>query len=266
MITSPHNPRIKALAALRRRPARERSDVMLVEGYDELRLALESGARLQTLYYSAPLVQHRAQLELLDRLRGSGVELVELSPRAFERVAYRQGADGWLGVFSMISTGLSALQPRANALIIVCESVEKPGNLGAILRTADASDADAVIAASPVTDWGNPNLIRASKGCIFSVPVAEADGEEVIRWLREREIRIVIAAPDAGATLSEADLTGAVAIVLGSESRGLSKEWRENAEVAVRIPMFGHVNSLNVATSAALLVYEALRQRGQLAT
>jgi len=145
--------------------------------------------------------------------------------------------------------------------VLICEGVEKPGNLGAILRTADAAGVAAVIAADPVTDWGNPNVVRASKGTVFSVPVASAPTAEVLAWTAERSLTVVAATPDGDALLTEADLSGPAAIVVGSEARGLPPVWLEHASARVRIPMFGRADSLNVATSAAILLYEAVRQR-----
>lgn len=265
LISSPHNARVRSLAALRRRQERERANVVLVEGYQELMVAIDSGARPLAIYYCPSFVRDPSQLELLERVRPTGAELVELGPAAFRRAAYRQNPDGWLAIFPPLATSLDAVRTPPDALLLVCESVEKPGNLGAMLRTADAAGVHATIAASPATDWANPNLIRASKGCVFSVPIAEAEAEEVLPWLRARQIAVAAATP-AGTTYPQgADLRGPVALVIGSEERGLSRLWLEQADVRIRIPMLGRVNSLNAATAAALLVYEALRQRGRLA-
>ena len=264
IITSTQNPRVKALAALRRRQERERSGSVLVEGYEEVSLALTSGARPLELYYCPALIGNAEQLSLVEAVRAGGTEVVELSRQVFEKVAYRQNPDGWLAVFSPPPTSLAALRVGADALVLVCEAVEKPGNLGAMLRTADAAGADALIAVAPVIDWGNPNLVRASRGCLFSVPVAEAAPEAAIQWLRARGIAVVAAAPDAGMPPTAADLRRPVALAVGSEKHGLSGAWLQEADARVRIPMFGRVNSLNVAASAAILLYEALRQRGKL--
>ncbi len=237
---------------------------MLVEGYEELSMALDSGVRPLSLYYCPPLMADQAQLELLAKVEATGAEIVELGERAFERAAYREAPDGWLALVPAVSTDLRRLRLRADPLVLVCESVEKPGNLGAMLRTAEAAGVDAVIAAPAVTDWGNPNVVRASKGTIFSVPVAEAATAEVIEWLRAHGIAIVAATPESRSTFVAPDLRRGVAVAVGSEKHGLSRAWLEAADARVRIPMFGRVNSLNVATAAALVVYEALRQRGRL--
>jgi TrmH family RNA methyltransferase len=259
-LTSPNNPRVKELVALRRRRARDGGAVTLVEGHAELVLALDAGVRPRTLYWCPELVAGD-QLGTVDRVAGLGAEVVRLGRPVFEKVAYRQSPDGWLAVVPAVPTDLGRLRLGERPLLVVCEGVEKPGNLGAVLRTADAAGVTAVIAAGPVTDWGNPNLVRASKGTVFSVPVASTGSAEVLDWLAERAVPVVAATPEAERLLVDADLTGPVAIAVGAEKDGLSGPWLERAELRVRIPMFGRADSLNVATSAAILVYEAVRQR-----
>ncbi|HZD67678.1 MAG TPA: TrmH family RNA methyltransferase [Actinomycetes bacterium] len=255
---------MKPVVALRRRRDRERSGTMLVEGYEELTMALRSGVRPLALYYCPALVRDQAQVELLAVAEATGAELVELGERAFAKASYRDAPDGWLALVPTVSTTLDRLSLGADPLVIVCESVEKPGNLGAILRTAEAAGVDAVIAAPARSDWGNPNVVRASKGTVFSVPVAEAGTSELVEWLHAHGMAIIATTPDSPSTFATTDLRAGVAIAVGSESQGLSAAWLEAADARVRIPMFGRVNSLNVATAAALLAYEALRQRGRL--
>jgi TrmH family RNA methyltransferase len=258
-LTSVSNPRVKHLVGLRRRRQRDQSGLMLVEGYEELGLALSAGVVPVTLYYCPELA--RGDLATVDEVAALGSEVVSVSARVFEKVAYRESPDGWLAVVHTVPTDLTALTVEANPLTLVCESVEKPGNLGAMLRTADAVGAAAVIAARPITDWGNPNIVRSSKGTVFSVPVAAADSPDVLGWARQRSIQIVAATPDTDTVFTDVDFTGPTAIAVGSEKHGLSDEFLAAADVRVRIPMFGRVNSLNVATSAAIILYEALRQR-----
>jgi TrmH family RNA methyltransferase len=260
-ITSPANPRIKDLARARRR--RHRSGT-LVDGFAELSLAVAAGARPRAVYFCPALADDRteAHAELLERCARSGAELIHVTAVAFEKITYRRSPDGWLGVLPAVATGLDRIALRPGALVLVCESVEKPGNLGAVLRTADAAGVDAVIAAGPVTDWGNPNLVRASKGALFTVPVAEGSPVEVLEWLRAQRLTVVAATPDAARPFFAVDMTGPTAIVVGSEQSGLSELWLAGADEKVGIPMVGRVDSLNVATSAAILVYEAVRQRG----
>ena len=259
-ITSPANPRIKQLVALRRRRVREQSDVTVVEGLAEIELALAAGIRPRALYY-APALTAPESLPLVGRTAQLGAEVIQLTRPVFEKVSYREGPDGWLAVVPAIGGGLNQLRPGPRPLVLVSAGLEKPGNLGAILRTADAAGVAAVIAADPVTDWGNPNVVRASKGTVFSVPVASAPTAEVLEWLTARRLQVVAATPDASVLVTEADLTGATAIAVGAEQTGLSPEWLERADVRVRIPMFGKADSLNVSTSAAIILYEAVRQR-----
>jgi TrmH family RNA methyltransferase len=265
VLTSPANPRLKSLTALRRRRARDETGRTVVEGYEELSLALAAGARPEAIYFCPELfADDISPAELFAAAAASGAgdtELVQLGRTAFEKVAYRESPDGWLAVVPAVACDLAALRVGPSPLLLICESVEKPGNLGAILRTADAAGVDAVIAAAPVTDWGNPNLVRASKGTVFAVPVASAGTDEVLHWLRERGIGIVVTTPHTDRAYTEVDLTGPTAIVVGAEKHGVSGAWLSAARDRVLIPMSGRVNSLNVATSAAILTYEALRQR-----
>ncbi len=246
--------------ALRHRRARDRAGVTLVEGFEELGLALATGARPVSLYVCPALAGPGAQ-QMIDRVSDLGAEVILISRAVFGKIAYRESPDGWLAVLPAVRTSLGSLQTGANPLVLICEGVEKPGNLGAILRTADAAGVTAVIAADPVTDWANPNVVRASKGTVFSVPVASASTPEVLAWLEEHALALVAAAPDGDVLLTEADLSGPTAIAVGSEARGLPAAWLERADARLRIPMFGHADSLNVSTSAAILVYEAVRQR-----
>jgi TrmH family RNA methyltransferase len=247
--------------ALLKRRERERTGLMRVEGWAELRLALESGARPATLLYCPELFRRPSEVGLLQRVERAGAELIEVSPALFKQVTHRPTPDGWLAVFPAIRRKLRSLALGANALVLVAEGLEKPGNLGALLRTADAAGAGAVISASPRVDLGHPDVGHASRGALFSVPVCEAPSEDALRWLRERCLRIVAATPEASLRYDEAELRGPVALAVGRESRGVSALWLDAADVRVRIPMLGQVDSLNVAVAAALLLYEAARQR-----
>ena len=261
-ITSPANPRLKQLVALRRRRARDEAGVTVVEGFEELGLALDAGVRPRTLFYSPELMlDPDSQARVVDDVRASGVETVRVSRAAFEKVAYREGPDGFLALVPAVRAGLADLELPAEPLVLVCEGLEKPGNLGAMLRTADAAGVDAVIAVDPVTDWGNPNVVRGSKGTVFSVPVASASLDATLGWLRAHGIRLVATTPDTETLHTDADLTGALAIAVGTEKFGLTDEALRAADVRVRIPMHGSVNSLNASAAAAIVVYEAVRQR-----
>ena len=262
-ITSAANPRLKALATLRRRRGREQTGQTLVEGYDELGLALSAGVRPETLFLCAELMADPARQEdVVEAAAAAGAEVITLSRPAFEKVAYREGADGFLAVVPAVFASPEDLRLPDQPLLLIAEGVEKPGNLGAMLRTSDAAGVDAFVAADPVTDWGNPNVVRASKGTVFSVPVAAAPTAATLQWLSARGVRLVATTPDTETLHTDVDLTGPVAIAVGTEKTGLTDEFLDTADVRVRIPMSGKVNSLNVGTSAAIVLYEAIRQRG----
>lgn len=262
VITSPANPRLRALTGLRRRRAREESGVTLLEGYEELELALSAGVRPQTLFYCPELMlDPDRQTRVVRDVQAGGAEVVRLGRVAFEKVAYREGPDGFLAVVRSVGRGFEELTLPADPFLLVCQGVEKPGNLGAMLRTADAAGIHAVVAADPVTDWGNPNLVRSSKGTVFSVPVASASTQETLAVCRDRGVLVVAATPDTDVEHTDVDYTGPVAIAVGTEKAGLTEDFMAAADVHVRIPMTGRANSLNVATSAAIVIYEAVRQR-----
>ncbi|MBO0848674.1 MAG: RNA methyltransferase [Pseudonocardia sp.] len=255
-ITSTANPRIKDLVRLRRRRHREERGETLVEGYEELSLALSAGVRPVAVYH-CPELARPGELEAL----GGRAEPVLVSAPVFGKISYRESPDGWLAVLPAVRTGLADLRPGVDPLILVCEGVEKPGNLGAMLRTADAAGVAAVIATDPGTDWSNPNVIRASKGAVYAVPVAAAGTSDVLEWLAARAIPVLAATPEAATPYAELDLRGSLAVAVGAEKHGLSEPWLAAAAHRALIPMYGHVDSLNVSTSAAILLYEAVRQR-----
>jgi TrmH family RNA methyltransferase len=265
LITSPQNPRVKHVLRLRDRRHRERDGLMLVEGAGELAMALAAGARPQTVYFCPALAGPRAGAGLLARAQAAGAELVEVSQTVFARMAYRENPDGWLAVLPAVHRGLDDLPAALGlALFVVAEAIEKPGNLGALLRSADAAGVTGLIVCDPTTDVTNPNVVRSSRGTLFTVPLAEASTPESLAWLRARQISVVATSPQARLAYTEADLRGPVAIVVGAEDAGLRPAWLEQADLSLRIPMLGMVNSLNVATAATLLLYEALRQRGEI--
>jgi TrmH family RNA methyltransferase len=256
IITSPQNPRVKAAVRLRERRQREREGLALVEGFAEVSHCLAAGHVPVLLFVDGNAAGSREARQLLDRLRAGGTEVFETSPEVFAKLAYREHPDGWLAVVPIPRLSLERLEAGEDALILVVHGVEKPGNLGAMLRTADAVGAS-VILCEARTDAFNPNVVRASKGAVFSVALAEAGAAEAIGWLRQRGIRIVAASPDGERNYARGGLRRAVAIVVGAEDRGLPAEWTEAADQRVAIPMVGRVNSLNVSVAAALLLYEA---------
>jgi len=270
-ITSASNPRLKGLLGLRRRRTREETGQTLVEGYEEIGLALSAGVRPDTVYVCEDLFSPAGragsqdighQSDLLARLRHDRVEIVHLSRNAFEKVSYREGPDGLIAVVNRVGVTLDDLRVDGpDHLTLLSQGVEKPGNLGAMLRTADAAGVDAVIAADPVTDWGNPNVVRASKGTVFAVPAASGTTAEALAWLTANDVRLVVTTPETDLLHTDVDYTGRVAIAVGSEKHGADRTLLDAATHRVRIPMRGKANSLNVAASAAIVLYEAVRQR-----
>ena len=260
-LASPSNPRIKAAARLRDRRERDASGLTLVDGARELRRVLESGIEVVEAFVCEPLLAGEDARAALDALRAGGVAVTTTSEAAFAKLAFGDRAEGLVAVVRTPSLALDDLRPPADPLILVIEAVEKPGNVGAVLRSADGAGVDAVIAASPRTDLANPNVIRASAGTFFAVPMAAAPSEEVRSWLRERGIRIVAARVDGALAYTDADLTGPLAIVVGSEAEGLTGAWHAPDIEAIHLPMLGIADSLNVSVSAAILAYEARRQR-----
>lgn len=262
LITSPANPRLKAVVALRRRRARDERGATLVDGAEELAIALAAGVRPEVLFWCPELFNaDGAQEGVVSQARAAGAEAVRLSRLAFEKIAYREGPDGILAVVPTPRSGLSLPALARPPLVLVAEGVEKPGNLGAMLRTSDAAGVDLVIAADPVTDWGNPNVVRASKGTVFALPCAAASTAEVVEWLAQTGIALVATTPDTDLRYSQLDLTGPVAVAVGSEKHGLTRALLDAADHVVRLPMAGRADSLNVSVSAAVVLYEVVRQR-----
>ena len=268
-ITSPQNPRIKRISKLNDRRARDEARQTVVEGVREITVALGRGVVPVEAYLCPELIdgpEAETAARHLRAIAATGMtELFIVTPDVFAKMAYRGQSGGLLIVIDYRSLALDELQFRGAPFLVVIEEAEKPGNLGAVLRTADAAGVDAVIAPSPAdgrgTDLHNPNVIRASLGAYFTVPTVATSNEQAIAWLRERGIAIVAATPAAEALYTESDLTGPLAVVVGSEAWGLSEAWLAAADRRVRIPMAGSVDSLNLSASAALMMYEVVRQR-----
>jgi TrmH family RNA methyltransferase len=253
-ITSLQNPLVKSVMKLKSSASERRGTRrMLVEGRAEIQLAAAAGFAAQQLIVAPDLAREMP--------RGEEGPSVTVSAGIFAKLSYREHPDGWLGIFETPQSVLKDLRLGERPLVIVLEGVEKPGNLGAVLRTADAAAVDALVMADSRTDIYGPNVVRASRGTIFSVPVAQATSAESLEFLQKRGILIIAASPDADTEYTGQDLTEPLAIVLGTESDGLSQLWLEAADAKVKIPMRGRANSLNVSIAAALLTYEALRQR-----
>ena len=261
-ITSPANPKVKTVVKLRQRSHRDELGLMLVEGYREVKRALDNHYQPQQLFFCEELfLKGTNEPALIERCRALGAEIIACNAVVFEKMAYRERPEGLLAVGPQLRRELASLTVPPNALVIVAESIEKPGNLGTILRSADAAGVHAVIVCDRCTDLHNPNVVRASTGMIFAVPVVEADGATARAWLRERNFSILAATPHTDKLHTDVDLTGNVALVVGTEQYGLSDEWLNAADLRVRIPMLGQADSLNVAAATTILLFEAVRQR-----
>ncbi len=261
-ITSLGNAQVKAAVRLRERRERDRAGLTLVDGARELLCALDAGVAVEEAFVCEELLRTDDAREAADRLRSGRARVLDVSARVLDKVAFGDRTEGLVAVVRTPRAALGDLRLPVDPLVAVVEAVEKPGNLGAIVRSADGAGVDALIAADPRTDLFNPNAIRASVGTIFSLPLASASTPEALRWLREHGLRIVAARVDADRAHTDVDLGGPLAIAFGSEAVGLSPPWHAPDIIAVCVPMLGVADSLNVAATAAVLVYEARRQRG----
>ena len=261
-LTSPANPKIKHVVKLRSCSTREEAGEMIVEGFRECRRALDNGYRPTAIFHCPELyLKNENEAQLVADAERTGADVFTCSKTAFVKMAYKERPDGLLMTGPHVAKRLADLELPPNALVIVTESIEKPGNLGTILRSADAAKVAAVIVCDRTTDIHNPNVVRASTGTMFSVPIVEASSDEALAWLKEKGFRILAATPHAEKLHFEVELTGNVAIALGAEQYGLTAKWMDGAELRVRIPMLGLADSLNVSAAATILVYEAVRQR-----
>lgn len=260
-IESLQNQKVKYAFSLRERRDREREKKTILEGYRELSRAFEFGMKLEECFYCSGMFLGKNEFSLLEKLETAGTEITEVSPQILRKLAYRDRPEGLIAIASMMEHSLDEIQPVKNGLYIIAEAVEKPGNLGSILRSADAAGADALIVCDKCTDIYNPNVIRASTGALFTVALAEASKEETASWLKKNDVKLLAASPHAEKIYTDVDMTGAVALMVGAEQYGLSDFWMKNADIQVRIPMLGKIDSLNVATAATIILYEAARQR-----
>ncbi len=253
-ITSTSNSLVKELVRLRTRRHRDATHQFLIDGRRPVEVAVRSGA---------PILRQIICRELGGEPVVGDVPVTEMAPAPFRKASIRQKPDGVMALARHLNTGLSTLQVTDNPLMLVVESLEKPGNLGAMLRTADAAGVEAVIVADPTTDVHNPGVVRASQGSLFTVPLAVATTEAALAWLAARSIVLVAASPDATTTLWEQSLSGPVAIAVGTEATGISRQLRGAARNLASIPMMGEIDSLNASVAAAVMLYEAVRQRRQ---
>jgi len=257
-ISSVQNPFIKSLLQLQDKAKnRKQSGTFLIEGQREIMLAQKGGYRLITVLFSPEIISLSAVYELT----GSDTEIIEISKEVYQKLAYRDTTEGVLAVAESKSLLLSDLKLRKNPLILVAEAPEKPGNIGALLRTADAANLDAVIIANPKSDLYNPNIIRSSVGCLFTRPIATGSTEDVIAYLKDQGIAIYCATLQDSTHYYTQDYTAATALVVGTEATGLTEAWRTASKQNIIIPMEGEIDSMNVSVAAAILIFEAKRQR-----
>lgn len=260
-ITSIHNPRIKALAKLKKRSERDKQGVFVTEGYRPITRALAAGFHFDELYYSTEWFLGENEPKLLQTAKATGTSLTRVGKEAFLKIAYRERPEGLIAIGKQWHTTLADLTLSNNPFVIVVEAIEKPGNLGTILRSADATGAEAVIVCDAVTDLFNPNVVRASTGVLFTTPTVITDSKSAIDFLRQKDIKTLAATPAAKQLYTDVDLTGPLAIVMGSEQFGLTDVWLQNCDLPVRLPMAGIADSLNVSAATVALAYEVVRQR-----
>ncbi len=260
-IESPKNKKIKELFRLQERRIRNREQCYLLEGRRELERAVQAKASIKEILFAPKYLSLASQEIITKLLKENDYEFTELSKEAFKKLSLRQNPDGVLAIVKMLENNLDDLDLPADALVVVLDSLEKPGNIGAILRTADSANINAIFITGTGTDIYNPNVLRSSLGSFYAKPVISLDAAKLITYLKAQNFKIVATSPAATSNYWQEDYTNRSAIILGAEDSGLNKEWLDAANTKVLIPMQGLADSLNVSTAAALLIYEAFRQR-----
>lgn len=262
-ITSLQNPLIKQIVLLQEKSReRKKTNLFVIEGLREISLAIKGGYELKTLLFCNEIISEEEIFKLKETISNE-TEFIEITSGVYEKLAYRSSTEGVLAIAKTKDLNISNLQPTTyNPLILIAEAPEKPGNIGALLRTADAANVDAVIIANPKTDLYNPNIIRSSVGCLFTNNVATGSTSEIISFLKENNINIYCAALQASVPYHGCDFKESTAIVVGTEATGLSEEWLENSTQNIIIPMQGEIDSMNVSVAAGIIIFEAKRQRG----
>ena len=260
-IVSVQNDSIKNVVRLRERRGRDEQGLTIIEGVRELSMALEARVDVKRVYVCSDFVDGNEVKSIIERCLLQKLEVVETSAPVFAKISFGDRNEGILAVCQPKEQTLADLKFDRNPLVVVIENVEKPGNLGAILRTCDAAGVNAVIISDGITDVYNPNVIRASLGSVFTVPVVVSSNELTLKFLKSKQIKVCATFPDARQLYAQSNFNGALAIVLGSEEMGLSDFWNKNADEKIKVPLLGRVNSLNVSATAAVVVYEAVRQR-----
>lgn len=266
-LTSVQNPRVKFVVHLRSKHERDKTNKFLIEGYRELLRAVDASQPVDELFICRELFLGSNEDSLIDCIEKQGVPVFDCTKAVFEKMSYRDRPDGLLAIapqqHKQLSDITKTIKSKKNPLVLIAEAIEKPGNLGTILRSSDAVGIDALIVCDECTDIHNPNVVRASVGTLFTIPVVESTTEETLSWLRENNFLILAATPQAKNEFTQVNMAQPLAIAVGTEQLGLSKLWMENADIQVRIPMNGVADSLNVAMATTLLLYEALRQRSK---
>ena len=258
-ISSVQNPFIKSLVLLQEKAkSRKQTGTFLIEGQREITLAIKGGYTIETVLFLPELI---SQTQIV-KLTNNQIELIEISKEIYQKLAYRDTTEGILAIAKTKSLQLSDLKLSKNPLILIAEAPEKPGNIGALLRTADAAHLDAVIIANPKSDLYNPNIVRSSVGCLFTNQIATGTTSEIITFLKERKINFYCATLQNSTSYHTQDYTTPTALVVGTEATGLTEEWRDEATQNIIIPMQGEIDSMNVSVAAAILIFEAKRQRG----
>lgn len=262
-ISSLQNQWVKKVLSLKEKSReRKKEGRFVLEGKRELQMALKGGFEIQTLFFQEAIIPEEKVLQMIASST-TPISLISVSQEVYQKMAYRETTEGLLAIALSRETHLDALRfKRDKPLVLVTEAPEKPGNIGALLRTADAAHLDAVIIANPKGDVYNPNIIRSSVGCLFTNQIATGSTSEVIAFLKKHGITMYCAALSASIPYTQVDFTGSAAIVVGTEATGLSEEWLHRSDQNIIIPMRGEIDSMNVSVSAAILIYEALRQRG----
>ena len=260
-ITSAQNPFIKSLVLLQEKAkARKQSGQFLIEGIREIELAIKGNYQLETLLFVSEVISETQVRKLMGK--NSSSDLIEISKEVYQKIAYRDTTEGIIAVAKTKSHSLTELQLPENPLLLIMESIEKPGNIGAMLRTCDAAKVDAVLIADAKTDLYNPNMVRSSVGCLFTNQIAVGTTEEIIDYLQQNNINFYSATLQNSTSYHTQDFTKPTALVVGTEATGLSKAWREKATQNIIIPMQGEIDSMNVSVAAAIMIFEAKRQRG----
>ena len=263
MVTSVSNQKIKDVVKLRDSLSRRKNNLFIIEGYREISLALTAGVAIKELYVCKDFFKGRKEDEVVTLSRNRNSSIYEVNPKVYEKIAYGNRREGLIAVAKQPKYKLTDIRLKVNPFLVVAERIEKPGNLGAILRTIDAAGFDGLIAVDSLTDVYNHNLVRSSLGTIFTKPIVTTSSQELLAWLRKQQITIICADPTDSLAYTAVDFKKPTALILGSEEKGISSFWKNQASLIASIPMKGKTDSLNVSVTAAVFIFEALRQRSQ---